>query len=245
MGIELVVIGAVAYRVFIPEQRYTQDIDLVVALDLDEFGTLEQALMMAGWMQDRNEEQRWFGKHGTRVDLLPAGKTLREARTITWPKSGMKMSLIGFGHVFQDSVEIQFTPDLTLKVVPPSILTLLKVVAYLDDPHRRKKDLADICGMLRLYEFNGDRLFSDQVINANLSDVALANAHLLGIDLGRTCNKEESRLIELFLERVTNPNNLEYADLFQIGRWSGTGLEETPVVYINAFASAFRSQVNR
>ena len=66
LGAEAVIIGAMAYRVFIEDSgRETYDIDLAVALDLDEFRQLEDALVALGWSQLKTQEQRWVTRAGT------------------------------------------------------------------------------------------------------------------------------------------------------------------------------------
>jgi hypothetical protein len=47
------------------------------------------------------------------------------------------MSLVGFDHVFGAAQPVQFAPGLTLKVIPPSALILLKIVAFIEDQQRR------------------------------------------------------------------------------------------------------------
>jgi hypothetical protein len=88
-------------------------------------------------------------RHQTRI--LLAGPVLREAKSITWPESEMTMSLVGFEHVFRRAVPNAVAADLTLDVVPAVVLALLKMTAFLDDMHRRQKDLLDIRDILDLY----------------------------------------------------------------------------------------------
>jgi predicted nucleotidyltransferase len=59
------------------------------------------------------------------------------------------MSLVLFDHVFTTAQPVPFAPDLTLKVISSTTLMLLKIVAYMDDPQRRAKDLKDIRGCSR------------------------------------------------------------------------------------------------
>ena len=69
---------------------------------------------------------------------------------------------------------VRVAPDLTLKVISSTALMLLKIVAFMDDPQRRGKDLAkdldDIRGLLVQYEADSDRVFSDVVLDAALED---------------------------------------------------------------------------
>jgi predicted nucleotidyltransferase len=90
-----------------------------------------------------------------------------------------------------------------LKVIPSITLMLLKIVAYMDDPQRRAKDLEDIRGLLVEYEADSERVFSDIVLDADLEDYGLAPALLMGLDLRALCNDEEVRIVHSFLEAMT------------------------------------------
>ncbi len=208
LGADLVVIGAVAYQVHFPdEERHTLDVDFAVALDLDDFALLRERLVKGGWTRDRNHEQRWRSSKGTYLDLIPAGPKLREAKQITWPESEFRMSLVGFGHVFSSAEPRQLAENLTLKVIPPVVLMLLKVVAFMDDQARRHKDLDDIRSLLRHYEEDSDRLFEDAVIEADLPDISLGPAFLLGADLRALLTDEEVDTVSEFFKALeeTNP----------------------------------------
>jgi predicted nucleotidyltransferase len=78
------------------------------------------------------------------------------------------MSLVGFNHVFSDAQPVELADHLTVKVIPAPVLMLLKIVAYMDDQNRRAKDLSDIRSMLKLYEADSDRIYSDAVLDAAL-----------------------------------------------------------------------------
>ncbi|MEK7404361.1 MAG: nucleotidyl transferase AbiEii/AbiGii toxin family protein [Acidobacteriota bacterium] len=100
-GAEVVMIGATAYRAWFNDPgRYTEDVDVAVAVEIEEFLDLVEALAALGWRQEPRREHRWQTPAGARVDLLPAGCRLRAAGRIEWPQSGMVMNLIGFEHVF-------------------------------------------------------------------------------------------------------------------------------------------------
>ena len=207
LGAEFVVIGAIAYQVHFPaESRHTGDIDFAVALDLDEFADLERRLLADGWIRFANREHRWRSVQGTLLDLIPSGPKLREAKQVTWPVSQFTMSLVGFDHVFASAQPTQFAPDLTLKVVSPTVLMLLKIVAFMDDQQRRVKDLDDIRGLLMQYEADSERLFSNVMIDAALQDFGLAPAFLLGLDLRALCTDEEVVVVHAFLDVMHEDN---------------------------------------
>jgi predicted nucleotidyltransferase len=200
---DLVIIGAVAYQVHFPnESRHTADVDLAVALDLDDFAQLEKNLAAAKWARVHNHEHRWRSNHGTILDLIPAGPKLREAGQVTWPISKFTMSLVGFDHVFELAEPVDFGDDLTLRVIPPVVLMLLKIVAFQDDPNRRAKDLPDIRSLLQRYKEDSDLLFGDEIIEADLSDFSLAPAFLMGMHLRQLCTAEETTLVLNFFENL-------------------------------------------
>ena len=60
LGADLVLVGAAALRALDSEiSRYTEDIDVVVALDLDKFSGLVPLMTSSGWTQEHLQEQRW------------------------------------------------------------------------------------------------------------------------------------------------------------------------------------------
>ena len=159
LGAEVVIVGAMAYRLFFTDDvgRETYDIDLAVALDLDTFGKLEEALAGLRWTQRKMQEQGWITPRGNRVDLIPAGPSLRKQGKLVWPRSGFVMNLAAFDHVFRDAPDREIGKGLICKVVPPPVLALLKIAAYLDAPQRRRKDLIDLRRLWQGYERDSER----------------------------------------------------------------------------------------
>jgi len=77
----IVVIGAAAYRTWIADGfRATEDVDLVVALDLPDLPQLTGPLLGRGWRQDTRREHRWYSPREARIDLLPVGLQARRQR---------------------------------------------------------------------------------------------------------------------------------------------------------------------
>jgi predicted nucleotidyltransferase len=58
--------------------------------------------------------------------------------------------------------------------------------------------------LLSKYEADSDRIFSDAVLDAKLSDFSLASAYLLGLDLRSICTEEESGTVRKFLSIVSD-----------------------------------------
>jgi predicted nucleotidyltransferase len=144
------------------------------------------------------------------IDLLPAGPKLRNEGFIEWPISQFAMSLTGFDHVFSKAVDLPLRTGAHIRVTPPIVTVLLKIIAYTEDPYRRAKDLGDIRHLLGRYEADSDRLFSDVVFDAELPDVSEANAFLLGLDLRALATNEEAVHIERFLARLLSRHEGEF-----------------------------------
>ncbi|SRR5579885_1286627 len=195
LSAEVVIIGAIALACFSQLQRFTSDVDLVVALDLEDFNKLTDAMLRLGWTRDRREH-RWRSARGTLVDLLPAGRKLRAEGIVRWT-DGNEMRLAGFDHVFSHAVSVEFA-DTRLSVAPLPVIALLKIVAHWENPGRRK-DLDDLKQLFRSYE--AKRIFDDEVFDAQLEDVEFANAFLLGLDIGRFATREDRAIIERFIRR--------------------------------------------
>lgn len=109
------------------------------------------------------------------------------------------MSLIGFDHVFTHALAVRFGQGIQYKVAAPTVLALLKMVSYLDDPHGRRRDLIDLRVLLGQYEANSGRIFGDDVFAAELEDIEYANAFLLGKDVGGFAVNEETEIVHAFL----------------------------------------------
>ena len=238
---ELVIIGAMAYKFHFPEtERYTTDIDLTVALDLGDFAGLARTLTKLGWERDQKREPRWRSPRGTLIDLLPAGTKLREAKMLIWPESQFSMSLVGFDHVFAEAEAIKINNSLTVNVALVPALALLKIVAFLDRPYERQRDLDDLRGILSQYKEGSDRLFSDEAQAANLSDFSLTNAFVLGVDLRALCTAEEVPVVETFLARVSNEGDALWMLFVRAGRQAGDPVEEVARMQLAAFGQGFR-----
>ncbi len=204
-GVDAVVVGATAYRVWIDDDRRTQDVDVAITVDIDQIESLTARLQTAGWTQDPNREERWLTQAGARIDLLPIGEQACRTGYVTWPKAEMRMSVAGFEHVFVEAVEKELAPETVMKVAPLHVLALLKIVAYMHDPHGRSKDLEDLGRLMERYELEGERRFGDEVFEAGL-DFESAGAFLLGLDAGRLCSRSEAHVVGNLIAALQDDN---------------------------------------
>lgn len=244
VGTQAVIIGAMAYRVWTRNQhRTTEDLDVAVALDLEELSNLTDRLQARGWRQDSRREHRWITHKGARIDLLPAGEEARRQKHITWPVAETTMSLVGFDDVFADAIEVEVAPGLRARVVPLPILVLLKMVSFLDDPAIREQDLQDIGSVMHLYESEGERRFSHEVFAASI-DYDSAGAYLLGLDLARLSSEsDEILVVERFLALLCDEDSQTFSAL---ARSAHASLDENePQVRAQAVALASGFQAGR
>ncbi len=197
---DVAIIGAAALLCFVDIGRFTRDIDLVVALDLEDFTAFADELRTRGWTQEARGEHRWRGPSDSIIDLLPAGPGLRQAKRIIWPASEFEMSLVGFEHIFTRALPFSFAQGVQYRVAPPPVIALLKIVAFMDDQHGRKKDLLDVTELFRRYDAASDRIFSDEVFAAELEEIEYANAFLLGMDVGAIATDEEVEILSAFFQ---------------------------------------------
>ena len=237
LGAEVVIIGAIALRIGLGDwSRHTEDVDVAIAIDLDDLPRLTSILQEHGWEQDGRREHRWLTSAGARLDLIPAGPALRKARHLQWPVSKMRMSLVGFEHVFADSLSVQMAPDLPVKIAPLSVVALLKMVAYLDSPYDRAKDVDDLAAILARHDPGDSRRFSDEMLAANLNYEAVG-AYWIGKDLGALCSTEEKALVEQVILQLRDERSRAY-HLFL--RQMPPGLEEDSASKAEMLVEAFR-----
>jgi predicted nucleotidyltransferase len=194
----MVLVGASALGCFMDlSWRQTHDLDLSVSMTIDEYpGSLPG---LPGWKSHPAREHEWLSPDGVRVDILPSAARHLEAEEIIWPKSGLRMSLIGIGLACERSRSVHVVDDLWLRVAPPAVIALLKIVAYKDRPSAREKDLEDLGHLLEHYLRNDDdRRYSREVLELEL-DFEDVSAFLLGRDMGEIVGDLERQTVASFV----------------------------------------------
>ena len=180
--------------------RKTDDLDLVVAVPLEDFPGPMKSL--PGWRSHPKKEHCFFSPDGQQVDLVPAGAALVAQGYVEWP-SGARMSLAGFDLAFAHATR-ELAGSTAVLVPPAPVIALLKMRAWLDRPHIREKDLADIAHLLVLYVSDDDvRHFEEEyVVDLGLEFEAVS-PFLLGHDLGRIMADEHAVHVEEFVRKVS------------------------------------------
>ena len=137
----LVVIGATALHHHVNLPRPTADIDLVIVAELQEISEL---LASHGWERDKRTWQRWF-RDGSQLDVLPATPRVLEAGVVRVEGDEREMSMVGFDLALEHVVAVPIPGSHeTVDLASLAAIVVLKMVAWLDRPHQRHKDLGDI-----------------------------------------------------------------------------------------------------
>lgn len=103
-----VIIGATALGFYYDtSRRQTADVDLAVAVELEEFpGALPDR---PGWSQHSRKEHEFTSPQGVRLDILPAGRVLLDVGEVHW-QSGHVMSLAGMDLAFERAISVWASP---------------------------------------------------------------------------------------------------------------------------------------
>jgi predicted nucleotidyltransferase len=191
LGIDWLVVGA-AGRVMLLEQVYglapgraTEDIDLgVMVASWSEYEALVVQLGKMGLHPHAKQRQR-FTRGDDVIDLVPFGDIASNESLIRWPpENEIAMTVLGFREAFSHAETVS-VEDLTVSVVNPIGLMLLKLIAW-QERHLEfpKKDAADIAYVLRHYSviLGSDVLFGEHLSTVEEADydLELAAAHVLG-----------------------------------------------------------------
>lgn len=237
--LDFCVIGATALKCQTALPRQTNDVDISLAVDFAKYPNGPESLL--GWRRDPNFEPRWFSPDGVKVDIVPSGMGERE---ITWPKSGVTMSVVGMQLAISSRIHVE-DGGLRVPVAPVPLVVVLKMAAYLDRPFERERDLEDLAWLLEKYLADDeDRRFSDPVLDAGVAD-EVVSAFLLGLDVGAAVAgaKNEHELVGRFIDKAMDEDDRQ-ATLDKIARFAPSSSERTPekaAERIGAFRKGFVS----
>jgi len=237
-GNKIVLVGASALSCFLDMNwRQTHDLDVSVAISLEQYPRALTTL--AGWTKDPMLEPRWHSPDGVRVDIIPAGTEELVARRVVWPETQWLMNLTGFRLAFERAIVVEIGKGVSVRVAPPEVVVLLKMVAYQDRPQERERDLEDIGHVLdRLVEADADERFTDKIIEKAIA-YELISPYVVGKRLSLVVNSEERRSVMEFMKKVQNEDD---ADLTQVKMASANpwrGDAEALLGAIRAFSEGF------
>lgn len=183
--------------------RETRDVDAVAEVDSwEDFARLRERLLREGFRPGRVAHEFWFDDE-VRMDLIPFGPALVEEDKLAWPNGDSVMTACGFAEALDCARPEQITPDVTVLVVTIPGLVLTKVIAYMDRPEERARDLIDILYCFDRYEAAGmesrrfDRAGTD--VDGEAVTFEEAGAFLLGMAVAALAKPKSLEIVRLFL----------------------------------------------
>lgn len=226
----LLLIGATALEIAgCLDHRATEDLDFLVALDPNALAARLEG--RPGWVRGEKAPRWHFGN--VELDLIPASSELLAAGEVELQR-GVRLDLTGARRAFERSRPLH--PG--VRIADPLSVILLKMVAFLDRPADRRRDLGDLLSVLsNLVTADDDRLFSDDVLARSLFSER-ASAFLAGQELALDASATERLRVGAFIERLLHPTKTH--DLHLMAREArGIGDVEKTTCVLRAFADGF------
>lgn len=125
----------------------------------------------------------------------------------SFPPSDIELSLIGFEDAYNSAIEIDIN-EVNVKVTSPLGLALLKLFAWAS--RQARKDASDFINLVSNYlDFDNQERFYSEHVDLFLEehfDYLLSGCRLLGRDLNGLSLETQSRLKELFDNKILMNN---------------------------------------
>lgn len=230
----LVIVGAVALAHHVSLPRSTADVDLALAVDVLEIPALLSGL---GWQRDARIPHRWSAGHGLLADVLPCTPELLAAGSVRFEPGGSEMSLVGFDLAMaHGTAEPLADTGAHARVASLEALVVLKMVAFLDRPAERTKDLGDLAHVLRLaLAVDDDRRWDEPLLGEGL-DFDDQSPFFVGRRVAAVAAPVHRRVIAEFLRAIRDERGTHAAAMARAAGLSGADPAEQAVRLIDAFA---------
>ena len=191
-----------------PGSRETRDVDAVAEVNSwEDFTRVGRRLEQEGFRQGRVAHELWLDDE-VRIDLIPFGPNLIEDDKLSWPYGDSVMTACGFEEALECAREREVAPDLRLPVVSIPGLILTKVVAYMDRPAERARDLIDMLYCFERYEqAAGESRRFDHAgteVEGKTLTYEEAGAFLLGIEVAALAKPKSLDIVRRFLGMFQN-----------------------------------------
>ncbi len=242
----LVLIGASAITLRMPGQYWHATADLDVVFSGPGLDAAKQLAQHTSGRLDPRFEHRMYTPENLKIDVLPVVAWAPNGRRLRWPISGIEMNFAGLQHALEHSDPMEIAPGATFRVARLYLIALLKIVAYMDDHARRRRDLEDLAQLLEYYAFDDyDRRFADDLIEAQ-ETADDAGAYALGRDVGALAEADERLTVEAFLT-LADQENAPFSPLGPMAEarngpwWRWDDARERARARLAAFKRGFRS----
>jgi predicted nucleotidyltransferase len=221
-SIRWALIGASAIRCRMPLPRPTADVDFAVAASGED---VFARLRAAGWVRHPKKVQTWL-RGLAAIDVVPAtDEDLLVGNTCL--EDGAILSIVGFDLAFTVTDPIDVRDGLAVPVPRLPVLLLLKMIAWLDRPDERQKDLEDLVFMWdhALDEDDDRRWDPSHPVGAAALDYADQSAFFAGWQLGQIAGPEHLHWAKRFVDVMRDDESAAFAQLVRASRYPGEGAE--------------------
>lgn len=226
----VVVIGAVAISHHLRLGRETGDVDLAIVA---EEPVVTAILTETDWERDERVKQRWrHEESGSVVDVLPATPRILLDGHVRLDGDDRVMSMIGFDLALAHTATVALDPGPhSVEVATLPALAMLKMVAWLDRPYDRIKDLGDLARILDDSLGDWDERRWSEPFEAFADEDQ--SAFFAGCQLASILDDHHSPKIDEFFARMETEAWL--AVMARQGRWVGADPEAIARRRLTAF----------
>ena len=212
------IIGASAIRCRMTMPRPTTDVDFAVVASLE---AVRARLMEAGWTRNPNKLQTWQ-RAGATIDVVPVTEEDLDMG-VARLEDGFVMSVTGFDLAFTNTDLIQIRDGFTIPVPRLSVLLLLKMIAWLDRPHERAKDLEDIVLIWdrALLELDDRRWDPVHPVGAAALEYDNQSAFFAGWELGQVAGLEHLHWARRFINALDDDESAAFMQFARSSRYVG------------------------
>lgn len=209
-GRRFVLIGATVPQIVLDFRkslgsRETRDVDFVAEVaSWEDFDRIRECLLQEGFREGRVAHELWLDE--VRIDLIPFGPSLIQNDMLSWPYGDSVMTACGFDEALECARDEEIAGDLKLPVVTIPGLVLTKVIAYMDRPEERARDLIDIFYCFEHYETAPGQSRRFDHAGTGVEDRPLtyeeAGAFLLGIEVADLAKPKSLDIVRRFLDII-------------------------------------------
>jgi predicted nucleotidyltransferase len=191
-------------RIDVAGSRATRDVDAVAEVaSWEDFASLRDRLFQEGFCQGRVAHE-FLWDTDVRIDLIPFGPALVEGDRLAWPNDGAVMNVCGLEEALECARDENITDNLTLPVVTIAGSVLTKIIAYLDRPQARARDLIDMVYYFEHYETRLGESRRFDLTETQVNGVPLkyeeAGAFLLGTEVAALAKPNSLKIVQAFVE---------------------------------------------
>lgn len=220
-GISFFLVGATARDLLLehvhgmPALRATQDVDVAIAVS----GWKQYEKVTGGLVQERGyrrlpQPHRLVSPDDALLDIIPYGAIEQPPGKVRWPPDqAFVMTTLGFEEAYRSAVILSIDGDLPLRVASLAGVGVLKLVAWSERPHDRKRDAEDLCLiMTSYYDVVGDALYTGHldVFDEEPFDRDQTSCRIYGRDVAQLLKSSDplrKRLLRILEDQLADEHN--------------------------------------